>query len=130
MRRCRAGLPRSFDSFASSLPALTRLVLYDACMNPLRSVLCLAILLFALAAHAEPLTRSDALRIAESFARHQWEASEKNALHGPDRAHIEVNTPDNPAGSADDTGLWKVGVVNVGVPYKWGGFDSIESFDA
>lgn len=82
------------------------------------------------AIQAEPVSRNEALRIADAFARHSWKATARNVLHGLDPARIEVHTPDRSAAStvADDTGLWKVGAGNVGMPYKWGGFDSLESF--
>ncbi|RYD72763.1 MAG: hypothetical protein EOP84_22620 [Verrucomicrobiaceae bacterium] len=79
---------------------------------------------------AEPVTRSEALSIAQRYASHRWEASEKNILHGLDRSKIPVRTPNRPADApSPDEGLWTVGAVNIGVPYKWGGFDTLESFD-
>ncbi len=79
---------------------------------------------------AEPVTRTEALSIAQRYAAHRWEASEKNILHGVDRNKIPVRTPNRPADAApSDDGLWTAGAVNVGMPYKWGGFDTIDSFD-
>lgn len=76
---------------------------------------------------AEPLKRSEAVAIARSYAEHSWVATEKNVLHGRDASKIEVHTP-NQQGAESGDGLWTPGK-NLGVPYKWGGFDSLEKFD-
>ncbi|MES2570676.1 MAG: hypothetical protein V4710_11565 [Verrucomicrobiota bacterium] len=73
-------------------------------------------------------TRAECMEIAASYANHRWTASEQNIFHGLDRDRINVQTPDRADGS-ENPALWKAGEVNVGVPYKWGGFDTIESFD-
>jgi hypothetical protein len=83
-------------------------------------------LLLGATAHAEPTTRQQALEIAASFAEHRWQPTQKNVLHGPDRDGIAVRTPDRTTGNAD---LWQAGEPSTGVPYKWGGFDSLDSFD-
>ena len=91
--------------------------------------LCLAAGLLCQSAFAEPLTRSEALRIAQAYCNYQWEASEKNMLQGRDADGIEVHTPNNPdPKAAPDPTLWTAGVTNTGMPYKWGGFDTLESF--
>lgn len=88
-------------------------------------------LLFAsLQLFAGPVTRAEALAIAEQYATYKWTASEKNVLHGLDRAKIPVRTPNREAGDSKSDGLWSVGSGNIGVPYKWGGFDTLESFEA
>lgn len=54
-----------------------------------------------------------------------------NVFHGLDKNGIRVDTPDinfRPVGSRG--GFWVPNQLNVGVPYKWGGFDSIADFDA
>jgi hypothetical protein len=44
---------------------------------------------------------------------------------------VLVNTPDTGfTEQPDRPGWWIPGVVNEGIPYKWGGFDDPESFDA
>jgi hypothetical protein len=75
---------------------------------------------------AAPLTRSEALAIAASYAAHPWQPAGQNVRHGPDADGIVVHTPDRSTGNPD---LWQVGQPSSGVPYKWGGFDSLESFD-
>jgi hypothetical protein len=79
-------------------------------------------------AQASPPTRDETLRIARSFCEHRWDAADKNVFHGKDRDGIEVNTP-NRTDTQPEENLWSVGA-NTGVPYKWGGFDTPQSFDA
>ncbi len=80
-------------------------------------------------AHAQ-VTRAEALQVAESFVNHSWKAETRNVRHGT-FSGVEIHTPDRDGGRAQplDAG-WRVGVENTGVPYKWGGFDSLASFDA
>ena len=96
---------------------------------------CIATLLAAVfgsaALHAEAPTREEAIATARAFAEHKWTATEANVRKGTDRAGIAVRTPSRAAGDAEgDPDHWVVGGENVGVPYKWGGFDSLASFDA
>jgi hypothetical protein len=68
---------------------------------------------------------------AESYRRHIWLPSTQNVFHGQDRNGVQVDTPDVNFRPADKRGgFWVPGQLNVGVPYKWGGFDSIADFDA
>lgn len=100
-------------------------------MRALLSICAVWTVLFVSVASAEPLTRREALQIAQEYATHRWEASVKNVFHGLDRAGIAVRTPNrNDASPNGDDGLWTLGKTNVGVPYKWGGFDTLGSFDA
>lgn len=76
------------------------------------------------------VTPTEALAIAEIYARHSWSPYARNILHGPDRAGVQVDTPDigyKPPSGRD--GWWMPGTVNKGIPYKWGGFDDPASFD-
>lgn len=84
--------------------------------------------LFCASAHAEPLTRAEAIGIAQAYCNYRWDATEKNVMHGKDHEGVDVQTPDVAGANADPL-LWKVGPANVGMPYKWGGFDSLESFN-
>jgi len=74
----------------------------------------------------EATVREEILAIAESYAQHEWWASDANRLHGPDGDGIHVDTPDD--GHRDD-GWHGDGRLNVGVPYKWGGFSTLAQFD-
>lgn len=75
-------------------------------------------------------TPSDSLAVARQLASHSWRPFASNILHGKDKAGVLVNTAE--AGYADPSGRrgwWLPGEVNVGIPYKWGGFDDSTSFD-
>jgi len=71
--------------------------------------------------------RAAILERGRAYTEHRWVASEANVLHGDDGAGVLVHTPD----AEYSPGGWHAdGRVNVGVPYKWGGFDSLAEFDA
>ena len=77
------------------------------------------------------LTPAESMAIAHQLAAHPWRPFAGNILHGKDRSGILVNTPD--AGldpHQPRRGWWVPGMVNEGIPYKWGGFDCPETFDA
>lgn len=80
---------------------------------------------------AQVVTRGEALRIAESFIQHRWQASPKNVRHGKDADGVEVQTPDRDGGNCSPlTQCWVPDAENTGVAYKWGGNDSPKSFRA
>src|SRR5689334_15816585 len=77
------------------------------------------------------VTRAEALAIAAAYVTHEWTATEANIFHGTDPQGIRVDTLDaayQPT-QGDDKGWWLTGQKNVGIPYKWGGFDTPEEFD-
>jgi hypothetical protein len=70
--------------------------------------------------------RAAIVSVARAYAEHPWIAGPENVLHGAADDGVHVDTPDaehRPDGWHAD------GRTNVGVPYKWGGFDTLESFD-
>ena len=76
------------------------------------------------------VTPSEAMAIAEKFSKHAWRPYAKNILHGKDNRGVLVNTPDASFKQHPERpGWWVPGEVNRGIPYKWGGFDSAESFE-
>jgi hypothetical protein len=80
---------------------------------------------------AQSVSRTEALRIAESYVYHRWQSSTKNLFHGKDANGIEVHTPDRGGGRGQPAReCWQVDAVNVGVAYKWGGNDTPATFDA
>jgi hypothetical protein len=101
-------------------------------ISSLRSILPLVLLsLLAVPLRADSLTRAEALRVAESYVTHVWQSSATNQRHGADSRGVEIHTPDRPGGHGwPDGACWDVGASNSGVAYKWGGFDTPESFDA
>jgi hypothetical protein len=72
------------------------------------------------------VTSGEAIAIAESYRVHLWEPTAKNRFVGFDPDGVWVETPDV---SRSPYGWWMENVVNAGVPYKWGGFDSLRQFD-
>lgn len=77
------------------------------------------------------LTPVESMAIARRLATHPWRPFSANILHGKDKSGVLVNTPDvslNPG--QPRKGWWVPGVVNEGIPYKWGGFDGPATFDA
>jgi len=77
-----------------------------------------------LSAKAEPPTRAEVIEIARTYAALTWTPEARHVLHGDDADGIPVSTPDGPPAS----GKWVVGMENRGMPYKWGGFDSVAAF--
>lgn len=77
------------------------------------------------------VTPSEALGIAEIYSRHSWHPFARNILHGRDPAGIQVDTPDvGYRPESGRNGWWIPGEANLGIPYKWGGFDDPDSFDS
>jgi len=77
------------------------------------------------------LTPAESIAIAQQIATHPWRPFATNILHGKDHKGILVNTPDvTHEPHTARKGWWLPGEVNSGIPYKWGGFDNPESFDA
>lgn len=79
----------------------------------------------------QSVTRVEALKIAESFIEHRWQATAKNVKHGKDSAGVDVQTPDRDGGQCNPANqCWIPDAENTGVAYKWGGNDSPDSFSA
>lgn len=77
------------------------------------------------------MRRDEVLAIAEAYRTHRWRASSVNVRHAVDTQGIQVDTPDLGFHPADGTrpGWWVPGKWNVGIPYQWGGFDTLVEFD-
>jgi len=102
----------------------------NICLRPLLLLMTLPALV-AVPVRADSLTRAEVLQVAESYVNHIWQSSAKNQRHGADSRGLEVHTPDRPGGrGSPDEACWEIGAANSGVAYKWGGFDTPESFDA
>jgi hypothetical protein len=76
--------------------------------------------------HGHSARREAIVALARAYAEHEWTAGPENVLHGDAEDGVHVDTPD--AEHRAD-GWHADGRVNVGVPYKWGGFDTLDSFD-
>lgn len=67
---------------------------------------------------------------ALAYANYKWTASEANVLHGTDADGRFVDTPDVTwRGEVLNCGWWKVGEVNIGIPYDWGNASTLEEFE-
>jgi hypothetical protein len=94
-------------------------------------VLLVAFCAWAELSSAQTVTRSESLKIAESFLQHRWQASAKNVRHGKDAKGIEIHTPDRGSGrGSPPSECWVPDAENIGVAYKWGGNDSPRTFSA
>lgn len=89
----------------------------------------LPVVAFFLASCATKVTPEEAIAIANSYADVVWNPEQRHIRHGWDARRIVVHTPDTTlAEHGDDRGWWKPGEPAIGMPYKWGGFDTPESF--
>lgn len=78
-------------------------------------------------ATVETSRRAEILDIAHRYASFEWTAGPENVLHGEDPDGVRVDTADR---SISERGWDPEGGVNVGVPYAWGGFSTLEEFEA
>jgi len=79
------------------------------------------------ASSPETLSRTRILSLADRYATFEWQGGEENVFHGDDPNGARVDTPDV---SFDEDGWRSDGATNRGMPYAWGGFTSIEEFEA
>jgi len=76
------------------------------------------------------ITPTESLAIAQKYVNHAWRPFARNILHGQDPKGVLVHTPDVSLNDPPERpGWWLPGEVNLGIPYKWGGFDDPASFD-
>lgn len=80
---------------------------------------------------ASKVTRREAIAIASAYVLHRWQPTKANVFHGTDEKGIRVDTPDISYSPGDGVaGWWLPDQINIGLPYKWGGFDTPAQFDA
>lgn len=71
----------------------------------------------------------DSIRIAKSYAELEWLPEARHIRHGKDSNGILVQTPDTTLRTTEvGKGYWAPGEPAIGMPYKWGGFDTPKSF--
>ncbi len=81
------------------------------------------------AAAAQEVTRQEVLATARAYQTLTWVPTTRNIFHGMDSDHVRVDTPDQSLHRPGTRpGWWVSGQTNVGVPYMWGGFSSLEEF--
>lgn len=82
-----------------------------------------------IASCSSKLTPEQALRTAQTYTELEWEPRSWHIRHTKDSQGIMVHTPDTTLSEhGDNRGYWKPGETAKGMPYKWGGFDTPESF--
>lgn len=87
------------------------------------------IAIFSLASCSSDLKPEQAFETAKTYAELKWEPLPSHIRHGFDSQGIRVHTPDTTlAQHGDLRGYWRPGKTAKGMPYKWGGFDTPESF--
>lgn len=94
----------------------------------MKAFLCMACC--CLAACAPKYKPEDAIGIAIAYTGLEWQPETRHIRHGKDGKGIIVHTPDRTlaAHTGDKRGWWEPGVPAKGMAYKWGGFDTPESF--
>lgn len=77
------------------------------------------------------IRREEVISLAEAYRQHRWLPTAANIRHGRDAQGIQVDTPDTTfhAGDGLHPDRWTPGRYQVGVPYQWGGFDTLAAFD-
>ena len=121
-RRCRSVGKLALGGILKCIGSATKRV-----ATP-RTILVPAII--CLAACATKQRPEDAIRTALSYTELQWQPEARHIRHGKDAQGVVVHTPDTTlaAHTGDKRGWWKPGVPAKGMAYKWGGFDTPESF--
>ncbi len=76
------------------------------------------------------LAPEQAMRTAQTYTEIEWQPLPVHIRHGKDSAGIIVHTPDTTLAShtGDKRGWWRPGKTAKGMAYKWGGFDTPETF--
>ena len=117
----RTGPAKGYAAPMSTVPATI----------PLRFVVLVFVVWTAAGACAqqETVTRRQALETAAAYQNFVWTPTAQNAFHGRDADGIRVDTP-NCGFERPGTrpGWWVPGERNVGMPYMWGGFSSLQEF--
>lgn len=77
---------------------------------------------------ASSVTRRETLAASRAYTSMIWRGSLRNVRHGTDGDGIRTDTPDASAAGYDAGAWWKPGMRSIGMPYKWGGFDTPRQF--
>lgn len=87
------------------------------------------LLLPLLASCAPKRTPEQAVATALTYTEMEWMPEARHIRQGKDLKGIHVHTPDTTLSRhGDDRGWWQPGIPAKGMAYKWGGFDTPESF--
>ncbi len=86
-------------------------------------------ILLCLASCAPKRTPEEAIATALTYTELEWMPEARHIRHGKDLQGIQVHTPDTTLSrQGDKRGWWEPGVPAKGMAYKWGGFDTPQSF--
>lgn len=77
---------------------------------------------------ASSVTRREALETSRAYTSMTWRGAHRNIRHGMDEDGIRTDTPDISAAGRYAGTWWRPGERSVGMPYKWGGFDTPRQF--
>jgi len=77
---------------------------------------------------ASSVPRRETLAASRAYTSMIWRGSLRNVRHGTDGDGIRTDTPDASAAGYDAGAWWKPGMRSIGMPYKWGGFDTPRQF--
>lgn len=94
-----------------------------------RFLLCISLGLWLPAIAPAQVRRAEVIAAADAYLTFKWKAALANAFHGKDADGVQVDTPDisfTPPGIRP--GWWVPKMVNVGMPYQWGGFCTLDEF--
>jgi hypothetical protein len=78
------------------------------------------------------ISRDQVMKNAALYADHIWTPMEKNFFHGEAPDGKRVDTPDAEYSfkAKKRKGGWVAGIPHKGLPYQWGGYSSIETFES
>lgn len=74
------------------------------------------------------ITRAEVIKRAREYTTLRWQGDVRLARHGVDSDGQRIDTPDALSSRENRAGFWWKRGVNVGMPYKWGGFDTPQQF--
>ena len=74
------------------------------------------------------ISRSEVIATARTYTELVWQGEARHALHGTAPDSLRIDTPDALSPAQQKPGFWWKQGKNVGMPYKWGGFDTPEQF--
>lgn len=89
----------------------------------------LFVLMLVVSSCAPSLTREGIIETAHAYTQVEWMPEKRHILHGKDVNGMEVHTPDRTLLYYEERGGWWTPKEPAkSMPYKWGGFDTPETF--
>ncbi len=95
----------------------------------MKNIVSISLAVLSLASCSTKLAPEQAIRVARTYTEIEWQPRTWHIRHGKDSKGVIVHTPDTTlAAHGDKRGYWQPGRMAKGMPYKWGGFDTPETF--